>query len=59
MGSTGAGAVTANQVPGRRARSTLVPVNVIAGCTASGIAPARRAGSSTSVPNRAAVCSTS
>ena len=42
MGSTGAGAVTANQVPASRARSMLVPVNAIAGCTASGIARVAR-----------------
>ena len=42
MGSTGAGAVTANEQPTSRARSSDVPVNVIAGCSASGI-DARRA----------------
>ena len=60
MGSTGAGAVTANHVPGSRARSMLVPVNVIAGCTASGIAPTRSAGlEDPACRTRAAVCSTS
>ena len=41
MGSTGAGAVTANEQPTSRARSSDVPVNVIAGCSASGIDPRR------------------
>ena len=41
------GAVTPNEQPASRWTSTGVPVNVIAGCRASGRAPARRAGSST------------
>ena len=40
IGRTGAGAVTAHQASRSQARSTLVPVNTIAGETASGMAPA-------------------
>ena len=36
-----------------------MPVKAIAGDSATGIAPRRTAGSSTSVPKRAAVCTTS
>ena len=50
MGSTGAAAVTANGQPVSRPRSRLVPVKVMAGWMASGMAPAARAGASTSVP---------
>ncbi len=50
IGSTGAGAVTAQWASRSRARSTLVPVNAIAGWIASGIAPADRAGRRTSTP---------
>ncbi len=58
MGSTGDGPVTANVQPTSRPRSSEVPVNVIAGWIASGIAPAARAGCSTSVPSAPAVCTT-
>ena len=45
--------------PTSRARSSDVPVNVIAGCSASGIDARRaRAGPSTSTPNRPDVCTT-
>ena len=51
IGSTGVGAVTANQLSRKpRSRSMLVPVNAMAGWIASGIAPAASAGASTSVP---------
>lgn len=44
------GAVTPKAQPASRCTSTGVPVNVMAGCSASGRAPARSAGSSTFVP---------
>lgn len=53
------GAVTPKQQPARRCTSTGVPVNVIAGCSASGNAPARSAGSSTEVPYRPDACTRS
>ncbi len=45
-------------VPGRRSRSTSVPVNVMAGWIARTRAPTRRAGSRTARPCRPEVCAT-
>ena len=59
MGSTGAAAVTPKLQSTSRCRSMLNPVKVMAGCTASPMAPAERTGSRTSVPKRPAVCTTS
>ncbi len=53
------GEVTPNEQPASRWTSTEVPVNVMAGCRARGRAPARVAGSSTAVPNRPEVCTSS
>ena len=53
------GAVTPNEQPARRWTSTGVPVKVIAGCSASGSAPARSAGWRTPAPKRPEVCTSS
>ena len=47
------------QAPVSRARSSGRPVKVITGCSASGRAPCRVAGSSTRTPYRPLVCTTS
>ena len=59
IGSTAAGAVTPNAQPLSRGRSRLSPVNVMDGWIASPMAPACRAGSRTSTPQRPAVWATS
>lgn len=53
------GAVTPKEQPASRWTSTELPVKVIAGCRASGRAPARSAGSSTWVPYRPEVWTSS
>ncbi len=51
-GLSTSGAVTPKQVPRSRSTSSPRPVNVITGCSASGSAPWRTAGSSTDTPYR-------
>jgi hypothetical protein len=51
-GWSGSGAVTPKQIPASLSMSSGLPVKVITGCSASGSAPRRTAGSSTASPCR-------